>query len=81
MQYFLPSGADPDVELMLRLKNGEDHILNELMTRWQQPLVAFRDLETAVQSKNLHAIHDPSMKIRALPGSRELVTSERGMGC
>ena len=26
---------------MLRLKNGEDHILNELMTRWQQPLVAF----------------------------------------
>jgi RNA polymerase sigma-70 factor (ECF subfamily) len=41
MKYFLPSGADPDVELMLRLKNGEDHILNELMTRWQQPLVAF----------------------------------------
>src|SRR5258707_12718365 len=26
---------------MLRLKNGEDWILNELMTRWQQPLVAF----------------------------------------
>ena len=33
--------ADPDAELMLRLKNGEDRILNELMTRWQQPLVAF----------------------------------------
>jgi RNA polymerase sigma-70 factor, ECF subfamily len=33
--------ADPDVELMLRLKNGEDRILNELMARWQQPLVAF----------------------------------------
>jgi len=33
--------ADPDAELMLRLKNGEDSILNELMTRWQQPLVAF----------------------------------------
>jgi RNA polymerase sigma-70 factor (ECF subfamily) len=32
---------DPDAELMLRLKNGEDSILNELMTRWQQPLVAF----------------------------------------
>jgi len=41
MKYPLPSGADPDVELMLRLKNGEDLILNELMTRWQQPLVAF----------------------------------------
>ena len=33
--------ADPDAELMLRLKNGEDRILNELMSRWQQPLVAF----------------------------------------
>jgi RNA polymerase sigma factor (sigma-70 family) len=33
--------ADPNAELMLRLKNGEDSILNELMTRWQQPLVAF----------------------------------------
>jgi RNA polymerase sigma-70 factor, ECF subfamily len=33
--------TDPDAELMLRLKNGEDSILNELMTRWQQPLVAF----------------------------------------
>jgi len=33
--------ADPDAELMLRLKNGEDLVLNELMTRWQEPLVAF----------------------------------------
>src|SRR5258708_31761631 len=33
--------ADPEAELMLRLKSGEDSILNELMTRWQQPLVAF----------------------------------------
>jgi len=33
--------ADPDAELMLRLKNGEDRILNELMARWQQSLVAF----------------------------------------
>jgi RNA polymerase sigma-70 factor, ECF subfamily len=33
--------ADPDAELMVRLKSGEDSILNELMTRWQQPLVAF----------------------------------------
>jgi RNA polymerase sigma-70 factor, ECF subfamily len=41
MKYFMPSGADPDAELMLRLKNGEDLILNELMARWQQPLVAF----------------------------------------
>jgi RNA polymerase sigma-70 factor (ECF subfamily) len=33
--------ADPDAELMLRLKDGEDSMLNELMARWQQPLVAF----------------------------------------
>ena len=41
MKNFLPSEADPDAELMLRLKDGEDLMLNELMTRWQQPLVAF----------------------------------------
>jgi RNA polymerase sigma factor (sigma-70 family) len=33
--------ADPDTELMLRLKEGEDLMLNQLMTRWQQPLAAF----------------------------------------
>ena len=33
--------ADPDAELMLRLKNGEDLVLNELMTRWQEPLTGF----------------------------------------
>jgi len=33
--------VDPDAELMLRLKNGEDRALNDLMSRWQQPLVAF----------------------------------------
>jgi RNA polymerase sigma-70 factor (ECF subfamily) len=33
--------ADPDAELMLRLKNGEDLVLNELMTRWQEPLIGF----------------------------------------
>jgi RNA polymerase sigma-70 factor (ECF subfamily) len=32
---------DPDAELMLRLKGGEDCVLNELMTNWRQPLVAF----------------------------------------
>jgi RNA polymerase sigma-70 factor (ECF subfamily) len=41
MKYFVPFKPDPDAELMLRLKDGEDLMLNELMTRWQQPLVAF----------------------------------------
>lgn len=33
--------ADPDGELMQRLQNGEDTALNELMNRWQLPLVGF----------------------------------------
>src|SRR5215472_319023 len=33
--------TDPDAELMLRLKNGEDGMLDELMNRWEQPLVRF----------------------------------------
>ena len=33
--------VDSDGELMQRLQDGEDAALNELMHRWQQPLVAF----------------------------------------
>ena len=32
---------------------------------WTSIQQLVKDLETAVQSKNLHGIHDPSMKIRA----------------
>jgi RNA polymerase sigma-70 factor, ECF subfamily len=32
---------DEDAEIMLRLKEGEDPALNELMSRWQDPLVSF----------------------------------------
>ncbi len=32
---------DDDAGLMLRLQAGEDTALNELMTRWQTPLVSF----------------------------------------
>ncbi|RYD69197.1 MAG: sigma-70 family RNA polymerase sigma factor [Verrucomicrobiaceae bacterium] len=32
---------DSDVTLMQRLRGGEDTALNELMQRWQEPLVAF----------------------------------------
>lgn len=32
---------DYDAEIMLRLRNGEETALNELMARWQQPLVSF----------------------------------------
>ena len=33
--------ADADTEAMLRLKDGDDLALNELMTRWQQPLANY----------------------------------------
>jgi RNA polymerase sigma-70 factor, ECF subfamily len=32
---------DEDVATMLRLQNGDDLALNELMSRWQTPLIAF----------------------------------------
>ena len=34
------SESDPDDDAMLRLQNGEDRALNELMERWQKPLRA-----------------------------------------
>src|SRR5438874_1002122 len=33
--------SDEDAEIMLRLQAGEDIALNELMHRWQEPLVSF----------------------------------------
>src|SRR5438045_3684132 len=35
------SFEDADTQAMLRLKGGEDLALNELMARWQTPLVSF----------------------------------------
>jgi RNA polymerase sigma-70 factor, ECF subfamily len=32
---------DADIQTMLRLKGGDDLALNELMSRWQNPLVSF----------------------------------------
>ena len=34
-------------------------------TAWSTIQQLIKDMETAVQSKNLHGIHDPTMKIRA----------------
>lgn len=33
--------ADPDIAAMLRLRDGDDLALNDLMARWQNPLVSF----------------------------------------
>ena len=35
------AAPDADTAVMLRLRDGDDLALNELMTRWQQPLVRF----------------------------------------
>ena len=35
------------------------------LAAWSNIQQLVKDMETAVQSKNLHGIHDPSMKIRA----------------
>ena len=35
------AGVQEDVDVMLRLKAGDDQALNQLMDKWQQPLVHF----------------------------------------
>lgn len=35
------AAPDADTDAMLRLRDGDDLALNELMTRWQQPVVRF----------------------------------------
>jgi RNA polymerase sigma-70 factor, ECF subfamily len=55
--------ADPDAELMLRLKNGEDWALNELMTRWQEPLVAFIYRYIGRQSEALDLAQETFVRI------------------
>jgi len=37
----VPETSPDDVQCMLRLKGGDDLALNELMGRWQNPLVSF----------------------------------------
>src|SRR5260370_21744981 len=49
---------------------------------WAAIEQSVKDMETAVQSKNLHAIHEPSMKIRApiraLKGHSKMLSGEKG---
>jgi hypothetical protein len=49
---------------------------------WAAIQQSVKDMETAVQSKNLHAIHDPSMKIRSpirtLKGHSKMLSGDKG---
>src|SRR5260221_10546956 len=53
-----------------------------VLKAWAAIQQSVKDMETAVQPKNLHAIHDPSMKIRApirtLKGHSSMLTGEKG---
>ena len=49
---------------------------------WASIQQSVKDMETAVQSKNLHGIHDPSMKIRGpirtLKGHSSMLSGDKG---
>jgi hypothetical protein len=49
---------------------------------WAAIEQSVKDMETAVQSKSLHAIHDPSMKIRSpirtLKGHSSMLSGDKG---
>jgi hypothetical protein len=49
---------------------------------WAAIEQSVKDMETAVQSKNLHGIHEPSMKIRApirtLKGHSSMLSGDKG---
>ena len=49
---------------------------------WAAIQQSVKDMETAVQSRNLHAIHDPSMKIRSpirtLKGHSSMLSGDKG---
>lgn len=54
---------DADHALMLRLQNGEDTALNELMTRWQQPLVNFIHRYTGSESEALDLAQETFLRV------------------
>lgn len=56
-------GFDPDIAAMLRLREGEDTALNELMERWQQPLVAFLFRQIGNQQEALDLAQETFVRV------------------
>lgn len=54
---------DQDAEIMLRLKAGEDLALNELMNRWQAPLVGFIQRYTGNQEDALDLAQETFVRV------------------
>lgn len=50
-----PESTDPDAECMLRLKNGEKRAFDEIVLRWQNPLInfLFRSLQSYERAEDL----------------------------
>lgn len=55
MEDNLPKEADPNAELMLALRNGDETAFDQLVERWQSPLLNFfyRSLRSYEQSEDL----------------------------
>jgi RNA polymerase sigma-70 factor (ECF subfamily) len=57
------ASADADVAAMLRLRDGDDLALNELMNRWQQPLVRFLYRYTLSEADSLDLAQDTFVRV------------------
>ncbi len=57
------ASADADVAAMLRLHDGDDLALNELMNRWQQPLVRFLYRYTLSEADSLDLAQDTFVRV------------------
>jgi RNA polymerase sigma factor (sigma-70 family) len=55
--------AEADVAAMLRLRDGDDLALNELMARWQEPLVRFLYRYTANEADALDLAQETFVRV------------------
>ena len=58
-----PPSHDADAAAMARLRDGDDLALNELMTRWQQPLTRFLIRYTASEPDALDLAQDTFVRV------------------
>ena len=57
------AGQDADLAAMIRLRDGDDLALNELMTRWQEPLVRFLYRYTASEQDALDLAQETFVRL------------------
>jgi hypothetical protein len=63
MNYFF--GLVTALSLAVGIPSAQAQAQGGALKAWSTIQQSVKEMETAVQSKNLHGIHDPSMKIRA----------------